>query len=557
MTKQTKKSPSKIILDKATGIVRPGEFLAIMGPSGAGKTTLLNCLSGRYQKNLIEVSGEVLLNGRLIKTLDYRAMIGFVPQDDILMENMTPRESLDFSAAMTMQVTKSDRMLLVNNMIEELGLTACADSLIGGHITRGISGGEKKRTSIGVELIFNPSVLFLDEPTTGLDSFTALQIIQLLEKLTTEKNSTIIATIHQPSSQIFNSFDRLLLLSRGASVYMGRANGATEFFHNIGFPLSPNYNPSDHYMKVLSGEKLNDPQFRESILNKIVYKNSIDGSTEKEEPKAHFQISSFYAFFFLIQRASKEVLRNPLLLKTKFMKLCILSAFCCMTFSNLGTGIQEIQDRYGALFMLVNNTLMEALASTVATFQTVKPVFLREYFNRKYGVVPFFLSYTFASLPVEMMFTFGMYTINYFAMGLNHTVSHFFACLGIGALGSLCGSGYGLLASIIAPSMEVASALVPLLFIPMMLSGGYLVSYSHIPVWFFMQYISPFRYTLEGMIRNEFEDNPDLSSNVSKTAIDNMDMPEDLSEAVLYSALLMISIRIVSVILMKVVNRKV
>ena len=105
--------------------------------------------------------------------------------------------------------------------------------------------------------------------------------------------------------------------------------------------------------------------------------------------------------------------------------------------------------------------------------------------------------------------------------------------------------------------MEVASALVPLLFIPMMLSGGYLVSYSHIPVWFFMQYISPFRYTLEGMIRNEFEDNPDLSSNVSKTAIDNMDMPEDLSEAVLYSALLMISIRIVSVILMKVVNRKV
>ena len=270
MTKASKKYQSKTILNKVSGVVRPGEFLAIMGPSGAGKTTLLNCLSGKTQKNLVPVSGEVLINSRPIESLNYRAMIGFVPQDDIVLESMTPRESFDFSAAMTLKVSADERKVIVNDLIEELGLTACADTMIGGAIIRGISGGEKKRTSIGIELVFNPSILFLDEPTTGLDSFTAASIINLLVNLTKTKHSTIIATIHQPSSQIFNTFDRLLLLSRGSCIFMDRAPRAIDFFNEIGYPVPENYNPADHFMNVLSSEKFKKDELSYSTLKSDV-----------------------------------------------------------------------------------------------------------------------------------------------------------------------------------------------------------------------------------------------------------------------------------------------
>ena len=200
--------PAKEILVRSSGAVKSGEFLAIMGPSGAGKTTLLSYISGKPQKNLNQVSGEILLNKIPITKLFYKAMIGFVPQQDIILESLTPREAFRFTANFTINKPKDIIEQLVIQTLEELGLSGCADRVIGGGLIRGISGGEKKRASIGTELIFNPSVLFLDEPTTGLDSYTALKLAELLNFLAKKKNRTIVATIHQPSSQIFNNFDK-------------------------------------------------------------------------------------------------------------------------------------------------------------------------------------------------------------------------------------------------------------------------------------------------------------------------------------------------------------
>ncbi|OMJ68363.1 hypothetical protein SteCoe_34220 [Stentor coeruleus] len=553
-TKPSRKNPARRILYNAKGVVHPGEFLAIMGPSGAGKTTLLNCLSGRYQKNLIVSSGDVFINGRPIKSLNYKAMIGFVPQDDILLECMTPRETITFSAALTTNLHSEDRKILVDRLLQELGLTSCADTLIGGHIVRGISGGEKKRTSIAVELVFNPSVLFLDEPTTGLDSFIALQIMNMLIRLSKERNSTIIATIHQPSSQIFNNFDKLLLMSFGSSIYMGRAQSVIGFLENSNFPIPKNYNPADHCMNVLSKEEFKNIEYREKIMSKFQYKMTMTEG-ELDIPRAHFQVPTYYAFWVLLNRALREMFRNPIVFKGKVMKMLIGFALCSMTFANLGNGPNDMQDHYGAIFMLVSNAIMEALTSSVATFQTQKPVFVREYCGRKYGVVAFYMSYSAAMIPPELMYAMGIYALTYYVMGLNPAFDRFMIMITLGGMGSLCGSGFALTISSVAPTIEIASALAPLLFLPMMLSGGYLVSYNNVPDWLFFQYVSPFRFLFEAAIRTDIEHNDNIHHNVSKHAIDTLHLPESYAESIWLIFVLVISLRLLGMGLLKLVSR--
>jgi ABC-type multidrug transport system ATPase subunit len=150
----------------------------------------------------------------------YANQIAYIMQDDILMDTMTPRESFTFSANMRLRLSAKERLRRINGLIEQLGLTECCDTKIGSNLRKGISGGERKRTSIGIELITDPSVIFLDEPTTGLDSTTALQVVLLLRQLANE-GRTIVSTIHQPSSEVFYEFDRLLLIVEGRCIYKG------------------------------------------------------------------------------------------------------------------------------------------------------------------------------------------------------------------------------------------------------------------------------------------------------------------------------------------------
>ena len=554
-TNATKKSPSKVILNNSQGFVHPGEFLAIMGPSGAGKTTLLNCLSGKYQKALTQSSGEILINSLPISSVDYKSMIGFVPQDDILIDSMTVQETLEFSASLTLNLNASDRAKAVESMIEELSLTGCRNTLVGGTIIRGISGGEKKRLSIGVELIFNPPVLFLDEPTTGLDSFTALTIIQLLSRLAKAKNSTIIATIHQPSSSIFMNFDRLLLLSFGNTIFMGKASQTVQYFADLGFPIKQNYNPGDHFMEVMCSEKFKSVEFRESLRSKAMTDSFAGNMTEK--PHVHYHAPFFVALYHLMIRDFKHIKRNPIIIKGQIFKMLMTVALSSMTFADLGTGIFDIYDRYGALFLLSNNVLIDMLNTSITVFQTVKPVFMREYSGRKYSSSAFLLSFILTRLPIELICSIGSYGICYYIFKFNPRFSHYLMMNGIGFLAAFAGSAYGLLISVIAPSIEAASALAPIIFLPCMLSGGYIVSFDKVPDWFFIQYISPFRYTLETTARVDFRDNPDLDQNVIDQGLDNLKMPEGYTEAIIILAALGIGVKAFTMLALYLLNRKI
>jgi len=162
-----------------SGLMLPG-LNAIMGPTGSGKTTLLDILADRKDKS--GLSGTVLINGRR-KPPNYKCAVGYVVQDDVVMGTLSVRENLHFSAALRLpsQMTCAERKERVERVIDELGLRGCASTKVGTEFLRGVSGGERKRTNIGMELIIEPQLLFLDEPTTGLDAYTAVSVVKLLK----------------------------------------------------------------------------------------------------------------------------------------------------------------------------------------------------------------------------------------------------------------------------------------------------------------------------------------------------------------------------------------
>ena len=224
-----------------------------MGPSGSGKTSLLSILGGRTPKGAT-VAGATEFNGAPLTKRDKR-LVGFVLQDDLLYQSLTVAETLHYAAALrlprTMTATaKRDR---VNAVITALGLETCRDTIIGGFLRRGISGGERKRVSVGQELLINPSVLLLDEPTSGLDATTAMRLVTTLRELAAG-GRVVVTTIHQPSTRLFQQLDKLLLLSEGHAIYYGTASLAVDWFHRLGFTLPYGVNAPDFLLDIASGD---------------------------------------------------------------------------------------------------------------------------------------------------------------------------------------------------------------------------------------------------------------------------------------------------------------
>jgi len=259
-------SSEKSILNGISGSAYPGELLALMGPSGSGKTTLLNALGGRFNQQ--NIGGSVSYNDKPYSK-HLKTRIGFVTQDDVLFPHLTVKETLTYTALLRLPktLTEQEKEQRAASVIQELGLERCQDTMIGGSFVRGVSGGERKRVCIGNEIMTNPSLLLLDEPTSSLDSTTALKIVQMLHCIA-KAGKTIVTTIHQPSSRLFHRFDKLVVLSRGSLLYFGKASEAMSYFSSIGCSPLLAMNPAEFLLDLVNGN-MNDISVPSALKEKM------------------------------------------------------------------------------------------------------------------------------------------------------------------------------------------------------------------------------------------------------------------------------------------------
>ena len=350
---------------------------------GAGKTTLLNYLSDKDPSKNLNKQGDVFINGVSRSKIDYGRYVAYVQQEDVLFQTLTVRECLEFAGRMRLPPSV-DYKARVDQLIESLKLEKAQNTKIGGNLVRGVSGGERKRTSIGVELITDPSLIFLDEPTTGLDSFTAFNVVEVLRAIA-QSGRTVVSTIHQPNTETFDQFDQLMLLADGRTIYMNDASKAVNYFARTGYPCPEHTNPADHFMYMMSIEAYElDAEEGEMLAKRRTeveqsYKQKIDSmqnnyensemkcDPDSEHPEARpinkvdenaYKAGFFKQYCLLLQRGFKNILRLPLTSYFKLISIFFVALLVVLIYGQLGNDARSIQSRNGVLYFITIGAVM-------------------------------------------------------------------------------------------------------------------------------------------------------------------------------------------------------
>ncbi|RMC13650.1 hypothetical protein DUI87_08727 [Hirundo rustica rustica] len=440
------------------GIMKPG-LNAILGPTGSGKSSLLDILAAR--KDPHGLSGDILINGAP-QPANFKCTSGYVVQDDVVMGTLTVRENLKFSAALRLpkSVKEQEKDERVNQIIKELGLSKVADSKVGTQFTRGVSGGERKRTNIGMELITDPAILFLDEPTTGLDASTANAVLVLLKRMS-KQGKTIIFSIHQPRYSIFRLFDTLTLLAAGRVLYHGPAQQAIEHFQSLGYQCEPYNNPADFFLDVINGdstavamnkadesktvfpaESTEEPseydktladQLAEKYSNSAYYREtkaqleSISSGNKKKAKGLFRQITYANSFLHQLKWVSRRTFKNLIGSPQASIAQLLITALLGLIVGAIYFGLEDnsagIQNRVGAMFFLTTNQCFSSV-SAIELFVVEKKIFIHEYISGYYRTSAYFIAKLMADLiPIRTLPSIIFTCIVYFMLGKSETNS--------------------------------------------------------------------------------------------------------------------------------------
>lgn len=503
---------------------------------GAGKTTLLNFLSGREISTNLFKTGKIMANGVERENINnFSSLSAYVQQDDILFQTMTVRECLEFAAKLKLPGTMEQKLARVDEVIATLKLTKCQNTRIGGPLVKGVSGGERKRTSIGVELITDPTLIFLDEPTTGLDSFTATSVMETLGDLARKDQRTVISTIHQPNSDIYEMFDRLLLLAKGKIIYFNEARFAVDYFGSIGFQCPDLSNPADFFMSMMSiesiendattetGSFMHDRARIEQIYLETI-KLLVDKYHESEYCNKHQEVhpeclpiedsrdadvyTGFcYQWKLLANRNFMNIIRLPQTSYVKMITTVLTATFASLLFWSTKHTPEGVQNVQGALFFITMNISFNAIQNVILIFPDERPVFLREVNNNMYRCSPYFWAKVISELPFSIITPTIFGCIVYYSVGLFPPVENFLIFLVTLILAYNASSGYSLIISASFSDKQLAVTLTPVLIIPFMLFAGFFVAASQIK-WYLkeFEYLSIFKYSYQALMHNQFDE---------------------------------------------------
>ncbi|XP_063103326.1 broad substrate specificity ATP-binding cassette transporter ABCG2-like isoform X2 [Cavia porcellus] len=452
-----KKTVEKDILSNISGIMRPG-LNAIFGPPGSGKSVLLDILAAR--KHLEKFSGDVLINGEPYPA-NFKCYSGYVTQDDVMMGTLTVRENLRFSAAIRLPTTMTnhEKNEKINETIQELGLDKVADCKVGTELIHGVSKAERKKISIAMELVTDPSILFLDKPTNALDLNTAYAVFLLLKRIS-KKRRTIIFSIHELRHPIFEMFDSLTLLTAGKLIFHGPAQMAAEHLASAGYNYKLYINSADFLLDVISGvfpamesdgeeehheyKKMEEFSMRdepaienlaEYYANSSLYRDTkaeldhlLEGQKKKSSAFQDFTyVTSFWQQFRWISwRSFKNFLGDHWTSITQIINVIIEGLLISAFFLGIKNDCTAIQNRIWMLFLLTDS-IYYSFFSAIQLFQEEKKLFMHEYMCGYYTVSSYFLGKVLCDMiPRRMLHSFILTFIPYVIVGLKPAVEAFF-----------------------------------------------------------------------------------------------------------------------------------
>ncbi|KAL7721514.1 ABC transporter [Entamoeba marina] len=494
---------SKLILDDVNGYVMPGELVALMGLSGAGKSTLLDILSG------IRKSGMIF----------GRYAIGYVSQANYLMKTQTVREALMFYATLKSPpfTRRKVRKVIVEDVMETLNLKHIEDEMIGDETKRGISGGEKKRVSIGCELVTNPSVLFLDEPTTGLDSFGCLSVVDLLHKIA-KTGTTILCTIHQPRELAFEKFDKILMLSNGRVMYFGKPSDCPAYLVNAGFHTEDNI--ADAMIDALTFETGSD-QAKKYLMENFggAEKHTLETAYKRRKPHIKEEIDEIvgvdveeirvpYRSHRGFIELSKRIIRNDWRIPSVIVGQLFVRIFFALLFGSIFFNIDNNQAgarmTTGILYFTTVITAM-MISDFMVSYILDRPLMRRETNKRLYSITSYYVATVLHVTILLIFYSIVSASIIYPMIGLRSGFIHFFVFLVTIILVACVAQAFFFLIGSLSPNVVVAQILLPLFLIVLMIFTGFFIKKNDIPpYWIWAYYLSFFRYTFNILTINQF-----------------------------------------------------
>lgn len=501
------------LLKNVNAHIPAGTLTAIIGSSGCGKTTLLNQIAERSSASQLQSRGTVKFNGQPGNS---SISMGYVMQQDALLDVLTVRETLRYAADLRLSTTisKDAKNVLVDNIIRDLDIVACADNRIGDETHKGCSGGEKRRVSIGVQMLANPSVLFCDEPTTGeiftstmrrsmlmftgLDAHSAFQTMKVLKSLATN-GRTVITSIHSPRSEIWAMFDNVILLSAGEVLYSGETTKVATYFAAHGYDMPATTNPAEFLIDLAAIDQRSEAaqrtsQERVDALKKawiaseqsplLSKESAIVEDIEIEESSRNSLGQGLASqIITLTKRSSLQKFRDPFGILATILEAIVVGVAIGWIYHRPGNDLSGIRTRQGAVFTAA--TVQPYLIMLVELHRLFKDIQIydREKTEHAVSAWGFLISRRLASLLEDLLVPTIFATIFYFVVGLRADPATFFVFLATNVILHFVALGMVNMCVAISRDSTTAAAICNLSFNVQVLASGYFVQSAQLPIW--------------------------------------------------------------------------
>ncbi|OXB77952.1 UNVERIFIED_CONTAM: hypothetical protein H355_003175 [Colinus virginianus] len=548
--------------------VHSGQMLAIIGSTAGGKTSLLDVITCRDHGGKIK-SGQIMINNKPSTPQLVKKCIAHVRQDDRLLPHLTVRETLLFVAKLRLPAYFSDsqKQKRVEDVIAELRLRQCADTRVGNEYLRGISGGERRRVSIGVQLLWNPGeqnpdnflvltttpwgkqgtelnslslagILILDEPTSGLDSFTAHNLVITLSRLA-RGNRLVLLSLHQPRSDIFQLFDLVLLMTSGVTVYSGTARDMVQYFTELGYPCPRYSNPADFYVDLTSIDKQTTEKEMESLkrantlaslfqekikdFDDFLWKanegDNVATTTSKQSShiKTEEVINMPYhssdqlpgvlkQFTVLLSRQVSNDFRDLSTLLVHGLEALVMSLLIGFLYYGHENRL-SVRDTSALLYMIGALIPFTVILDVIAKCHSERAMLYHDLENGMYSVSPYFFAKILGEIPEHCAFVMIYGVPIYWLTNLLPEAQHFLLNFFSVWLAVYCAHAMALWVAALLPTLQLSAFLGNVLFTSFYLSGGFVISLEQlwtVPYW--VSKISFLRWNFQGMMQIQFTD---------------------------------------------------